>query len=339
MATTIAQQKAVAIAPKFTAAASAISSAITIFLITCRGNKKQTYHRLVLGMSICDLSASIAWFFTTWPIPRGTPGVYGAVGNQQTCSAQAFFAQFSISTVMYNASLAIYYVLVIVKGWFDDDIVKIEPLLHGNAIVWGLGTALASLGLNLFNQVGWDCWISAAPLGCQESWNSPDGTTTCARGDNGSLYQWAFYYAPLWFVIILVPCLLYCVYHDVKTQENKVQQYRTSPSTTATVSNHKRIAGQAAAYTGAFIITWFFPTIFQLVIVTSQTFPFPLLFLTAFFVPIQGVFILITFIRPAYIRYRVANPDQFFLGAWFRVLRQELGKRNDNRSNTNTSSV
>eukprot|EP00585_Thalassiosira_rotula_P003164 CAMPEP_0196133584 /NCGR_PEP_ID=MMETSP0910-20130528/2751_1 /TAXON_ID=49265 /ORGANISM="Thalassiosira rotula, Strain GSO102" /LENGTH=329 /DNA_ID=CAMNT_0041393327 /DNA_START=80 /DNA_END=1069 /DNA_ORIENTATION=- len=329
MATTVGQQMAVAIAPKFTAAASAISSTTTIFLITCRSSEKRTYHRLVLGMSMCDLSASAAWFFTTWPIPRGTPGVYGAMGNQQTCSAQAFFAQFSLSTVMYNASLAIYYVLVIVKGWADHDIVKIEPFLHANAIAWGLGTGLASLALTLFNPVGWDCWLSAAPLGCQESWNSPDGTTTCERGDNGSIYQWAFYYAPLWFVIFFVACLLYWVYHNVSAHETHMQasyQGLLSQIPSTATSNHKKIARQAAAYVGSFFFTWLFPTIFQLVIVTMGNPPWILLFLTALFVPIQGVFILVIFIRPAYLKYRRAHPEEFFIAAWFRMMRQEIAK-------------
>lgn len=354
MATTLAQQKAVAIAPKFTAFASAVGSAITCFLILRRGasgsssgggSKKRTYHRLVLGMSMCDFSASVAWFFTTWPIPKGTLGVYGAVGNQQTCSAQAFFAQFSLSTVMYNATLCVYYVLVIVKGWKDEDIVKIEPFFHGHAIAWGLGTGLASLGLTLFNQVGWDCWISAAPLGCQESWNSPDGTTTCVRGDNGSLYQWAFYYAPLWFVIVLVSGLMYWVYHTVKAQEKAMDKYKVSVASnsnsndngngdrglrrhpsSAQLSNYKRIQRQAFFYVGAFFVTWFFPTIFQLVIVISGKFPFPLLFLTALFVPIQGLLNLVVFIRPTFMRYRSAHPDEFFLPAWFRMLWQELKK-------------
>ena len=362
MATTLAQQKAVAIAPKFTAFASAVGSAVTCFLILRRGSgssssgsKKRTYHRLVLGMSMCDFSASVAWFFTTWPIPQGTPGVYAAVGTQQTCSAQAFFAQFSLSTVMYNATLCVYYVLVIVKGWKDEDIVKIEPFLHGHAIAWGLGTGLASLALTLFNQVGWDCWISAAPLGCQESWNSPDGTTTCVRGDNGSLYQWAFYYAPLWFVIVLVSGLMYWVYHTVKAQEKAMDKYKVSAVGTssgndngneddeiggssrkpgqlrrqpsvAQLSNYKRIQKQAFFYVGAFFVTWFFPTIFQLVIVISGKFPFSLLFLTALFVPIQGLLNLIVFIRPTFMRYRRAHPDEFFLSAWFRMLWQELKK-------------
>ena len=367
MATTLAQQKAVAIAPKFTAFASAVGSAITCFLILRRrgsgsggsGSKKRTYHRLVLGMSMCDFSASVAWFFTTWPIPKGTLGVYGAVGNQQTCSAQAFFAQFSLSTVMYNATLCVYYVLVIVKGWKDEDIVKIEPFFHGHAIAWGLGTGLASLALTLFNQVGWDCWISAAPLGCQESWNSPDGTTTCVRGDNGSLYQWAFYYAPLWFVIVLVSGLMYWVYHTVKTQEKAMDKYKVSVASnsntssndngngdrrlrrqpsTAQLSNYKRIQKQAFFYVGAFFVTWFFPTIFQLVIVISGKFPFSLLFLTALFVPIQGLLNLIVFIRPTFMRYRRAHPDEFFFPAWFRMLWQEL-KKDDNTAGRHSSTA
>ena len=40
-----------------------------------------TYHRLVLGLSVGDLFASIAWFLTTWPIPADTENVYGAVGT------------------------------------------------------------------------------------------------------------------------------------------------------------------------------------------------------------------------------------------------------------------
>jgi len=101
---------------------------------------------------------------------------------------------------MYNASLAVYYVMVIVKGYKNKEVEKIEPLFHINAILWGAGTAFASLGLTLFNQVGWDCWISAAPLGCKESWTlEPGEVTTCERGDNGSLYQWAFYYAVSYF--------------------------------------------------------------------------------------------------------------------------------------------
>jgi len=56
------------------------------------------------------------------------------------------------------------------------------------------------------------------------------------------------------------------------------------------VTYHARIRLQAFHYVGAFYVAWFFPTIFQLVIVSSGKFPFPLLFLTAFFVPCQVIY-------------------------------------------------
>ena len=331
MTLTLAQQKAVAIAPKFTAGLSALGSALTCFLILWPKRKCKTYHRLVLGMSLCCLSSSVAWFFTTWPIPRGTPDVFGAVGTEQTCSAQAFFAQFSLSAVMYNASLSVYYVLVIVKGWSDERILKVEPIFHLHSITWGLGTALASIGLTLFNQVGWDCWIGPHPLGCKESWKN-NGMTTCSRGNNGTLYQWAFYYAPLWAVIVAVTVLMYWVYWTVRKQERIMERYlptsiagAPAASDRERVKRSRQIANQAAYYVGAFFVTWLFPTIFQLVLVTSGRLYFSLLFLTAFFVPIQGLLNLIVFMRPKYLRYVKNNPNQSFIFAWFRMMQAELG--------------
>lgn len=88
---TLSKQMAVAIAPKFTAASSAFGSLLIVLFIhrerrrqTVMENRNKvfpTYFRLVFGMSVCDISASVAWFFTTWPIPQGTPGVYGKICN------------------------------------------------------------------------------------------------------------------------------------------------------------------------------------------------------------------------------------------------------------------
>ena len=338
MASTLAQQMAVAIAPKFTAGLSALGSLVTCFLILrpktkggrqASSNKSGTYHRLVLGMSLCEISSSVALFFTTWPIPRGTPGVYGAVGTQGTCNAQGFFSQFKISSVMYNASLSVYFVLVIVKKWRDDRILKVEPLVHLHAMAWGLGTALASIFLTLFNDLTWNCWISASPMGCEESWKN-DGVTTCVRGDNGSLYRWAFYFGPVWVVIMLVTILMYWVYYTVRTQERRMSLLQQSiPNGAADRDLSKKTAIQAAYFVGAFYVTWFFPITFHLVLVTSGNVYFPLLFLTSFFVPIQGLLNLIVFVRPKYGRYVKNNPHQFFLLAWFRMILVELGCRKE----------
>jgi hypothetical protein len=90
------------------------------------------------------------------------------------------------------------------------------------------------------------------------------------------------------------------------------------------MSKHKRVQNQAFMYVGAFLVTWFFPTLFQLVIVIAGEFPFPLLLLTAIFVPIQGLLNLIVFVRPTFIRYRRANPDINTIVAWFQMLCTEI---------------
>jgi len=121
-------------------------------------------------------------------MPRGTPFVFGARGSTQTCTAQGFFAQIGVSSVMYNASLSTYYLLVIRYGWPESRIVKVEPLLHAIPLIFGFATMIAGLFLQLFNYGVWDCWIAPYPLGCEESWRN-GGKTTCERGDNASLYQ------------------------------------------------------------------------------------------------------------------------------------------------------
>jgi hypothetical protein len=101
-------------------------------------------------------------------------------------------------------------------------------------------------------------------------------------------------------------------------------------------SNSRKIAKQAAFFVGAFYAAWFFPTIFQIVLVTSGKIYFVLLFLTALFVPIQGLLNLIVFLRPKYIRYRKNCPDQFFLFAWTRLLRGQLAFRDNSRHGSTT---
>ena len=266
---------------------------------------------------------SIGFFCTTWPVPKGTPGIYGAVGNQGTCSAQGFISQFSLSTVMYNASLSLYYVFVIVKKMKDDRIRRVEPFFHATAIGLGLTTAISGVALKLFNPVGWNCWLSSAPMGCTQSYASPDGTTNCIRGDNSSLYRWGFYYAPLWFAIACETYLMYQVYTYVKVQEQKIERY-TRDSSVARMVRTKRTSRQALAYVGASYATWFFPTVFQIIVVVHKPL-YPLLLITAMFIPIQGMLNLVVFIRPTYVRYRGDHPEGSFLSAWFRMIGVELG--------------
>ena len=121
---------------------------------------------------------------------------------------------------------------------------------------------------------------------------------------------------------------MYWVYAHVRNQENQMNKYASSTTISEErkkqMTHQRRVKNQAAMYVGAFLITWLFPTLFQLVIVIAGKFPYPLLLLTAIFVPIQGLLNLIVFIRPKFMRYKEKNPGTNMIVAWFQMLYLEV---------------
>lgn len=121
----------------------------------------KTYHWLVLGMSIFDISSSLAWMFSTWPIPkedddRGASGVYGAQGNEATCKAQGFFLQLGfVGSTAFNASLTIFFVLSIVWNCPDTKLHKLRIWLLGVPTL--LALALASAGIPYYDYLNVVC--------------------------------------------------------------------------------------------------------------------------------------------------------------------------------------
>eukprot|EP00986_Skeletonema_menzelii_P007128 scaffold2761_cov137-Skeletonema_menzelii.AAC.9 len=119
-----------------------------------------------------------------------------------------------------------YYLITIRNGRFKSQqkLSKLEPFLHIIPLGFGLGTAIVSLALNLFNYGLWDCWIAPYPQGCEESWRN-NGSTTCTRGDNASLYQWLFDLIPKWASILLVAINMALVYIFVRNQEIRTERW------------------------------------------------------------------------------------------------------------------
>lgn len=110
------QQKWLAIAPKFkfTAALSIFGTFYVIQnVLRSKRKRRLVYHRILVCISSIDLVIGISMFLSTWPIPKGTVGIYGALGTTATCTAQGFFLQFAIMAPLYNAALSLYYLLMI----------------------------------------------------------------------------------------------------------------------------------------------------------------------------------------------------------------------------------
>ena len=141
MSFSTSQQVSLSLIPHFTGALSILGSAYVVQdVLKSRERRGKVYHRLLLGMSTCDIiNTGFGTFLSTWPIPSDTPNdlVWGAVGTRKSCNFQGFFVQTAISIPAYNASLAIYYMLVIVYNWKDEKMRRVEPLMHVIAIAVG----------------------------------------------------------------------------------------------------------------------------------------------------------------------------------------------------------
>ena len=352
----LSQQKALAIFPKFLALASLCCSLYIAWDIlfrvrtrrhTTSNTRLKVYHELVLGMSVTDAMASTAWFFATWPIPPEAFPIWGASGTQETCSAQGFFTQLSIATVLYTGCLAIYFFLVIHRGWKETDLrhYKVSIAAHTICSGFALATCIASLALGLFNPIGWDCWIAALPPGCDESWEH-QGKSTCTRGDNASLYQWVFFYIPIYITIFSITIIFAIILRKFRKQERihqlrdqsfhiASQQFTQSKPTESTISapQHSRwkrlfrnkkhnttatnttilrtsagqqrlrdLQMQSVCYILSFFATWTFPTILRIHELTGDTVYYHFVMLSATFVPSQGLFNALVYLRPQYIQ-------------------------------------
>jgi hypothetical protein len=251
-----AQVMAGALCPKFTAIASVVGSSLIIRdVIQIRKNRSDslsTRHRLLAGMSICDILSSSAWFLTSWPIPEEMPLGIWNVGTKLTCSAQGFFVQLATGTAIYNACLALYYLLVIRYGWKDAYIAKrVEPWMHFVAVGFALSTGVAGLALDIFNPIGYySCFIAAYPPLCIQSYKNK-GPTDCIHGDNANIYQAAFWLVPACCIVVWLAVSMFLVYWKIRTTERGSSRFQSQPGRL-----QQRFALQAFLYVGAMLITW-----------------------------------------------------------------------------------
>jgi len=186
-------------------------------------------------MSFVDLLVSSVWFFTNMFIPSDVNEFPWALGNETSCSVQGFIVQFSISSVIYNAALSLYYVFIIKHKLRGPKLQRIEKWIHFVPIAFGLTTAISALKLDVYNFAVWDCWIAPA-----------------ANGDGEKLarsLQWGFFFAPLWCAIIFATTNMILVFLQVRKEEEESTEWlrrreqrptmanRRSTNTTALTSN------------------------------------------------------------------------------------------------------
>ena len=128
---------------------------------------------------------------------------------------------------------------MIVKGWRESRVKKIEKYLHALPICLGFGTAFASLGLKIYNSAGFFCWIG---------------------NDYNGIYRLAFMYAEVWAMMIFLPICMSIIYFHVLKQEKKLDRYSASFAQKKRKQS-KKIRNQAFLYVGCVYMTWIFFTV------------------------------------------------------------------------------
>lgn len=137
------------------------------FQATTRRRSASTYQYIILSISVFDISSSVAWMLSSWPSPvvqpdgHGPSATYGAKGNDMTCKTQGFFMELGfVGSSALNASLSIFYLLVIVYRYTDTRINKLLKWMIGVPVC--LVLFCASYGIPVYNSYEVACLVPSA---------------------------------------------------------------------------------------------------------------------------------------------------------------------------------
>ena len=154
---------------------------------------------------------SLAWLTASAPIPRydlwGEPErAPGAIGSTVSCKIQGFFLQLQVMSTFYNAVLSTYYLLVIVHGWSEARVARIQGWLHGVPLVAGLGLAFGALGF--YRSITIVCHLQVPPF--ESSW----------------FPVLFFVTVPTFIVTVAVTVMIVRVYVKVRNQQRTNDKWR-----------------------------------------------------------------------------------------------------------------
>jgi len=340
----INQLKFMAALPMISAPLSLIGSSLIVNIILKDWKRKLSgaYHRILLMFSIYDIISSFAMALSTLPSPVGTPGVWGAIGNTGTCTAQGFFLQTGAAVLYITMLLMLYYVLTVRYNMSEINFRKrIELYAHIIIISLSLVPSIIGATFGWFNNIGNICFIGSYPKGC-----NINSEVECERGENAFEILWlitgffaaiSFAFLPLSLIILTwtfwkqekemeqkyrfqldikldnaTPDNISCQNDDVIERKKRPQSRNEKWS-----KKQRKVRNQAICYAGAsfLCLSW---------ALLSRTYkgppPFILRCCAQFFFPMQGFFNFVNYSRPRITRLRKHNLAQSWLHAVYLIV-------------------
>jgi hypothetical protein len=220
---TLAQQVAITLAPAISGTLSILGSSCIMWMLLAENRKKlkSVKYRFLFALCVCDIINSLWFVFWSLPIPKDTPGVWGAMGNYESCNAQGFALQIGISGSFYNGALSLYFLKSVCSSMKDEQIAKrYEKWIHFVCLVWPVGTAIAAWQQDLYAFSGLGCWIASEPLRCHRR-----DDVDCIRGEDAYIYAWLYTGIPLILLCIFIAYSMGMIYMKVKNISHRAERW------------------------------------------------------------------------------------------------------------------
>jgi len=275
---------------------------------------------MVMGMCLIDIFSSIGLGANVTVAPSYMRNeVYPAYGNEVTCKIQGFLVTLGLCVPIYSCFLCLYYMFYIRYEVREDIFKKYEKYMHLTALSPPLSLGIVALVCNLYKSSGQTiCFI----LPVRKASEFPDYDKRIIKIVNILI--------AVGFVLIFIIIFgsMVAVYQTVRKQESTMEQYETfhrpvrristingivrndrnhrddTTNTTTGRSTHQETFVQSCLYVGGFLFTYL-PVFIMRFIRTTTSFPCNMM--VAFFVPLQGFWIFLTFIRPKFVALRNKN--------------------------------
>jgi len=154
------------------ASLSLIGSSTIVYKIVRKLERCKTtapYDRIMLGLSGCDILASITYAAAPFLLPKSTSQRVWAMGTDWTCSRLGFLTQLAcLWAVWYNALLSFYFLLT-VRFQVKPDVFRrrYEPWMHLSGAIFFPVTAIVGLAGDWYSEekLTMMCWIGEVPGG------------------------------------------------------------------------------------------------------------------------------------------------------------------------------
>jgi len=281
---------------------SLLGSCTIVFKILRGLARNQTttpYDRIILGLSSCDIIASITYAIGPFLLPRETSLRVWSFGSPGTCQALGFFNQFScIGAMYYNFILSFYYLLTVRFGVKRKEFQrKYELWMHLSALFFPISALIGYLGQWYAEQdLATSCWAKEAVVG---------------------YILGGVPVAVIFLTLIINNMVIYAYVRKTLNLNNGSPESSTGPTITLVQKHLKNEAAtQGFLYVGSFFVT--VTPVFTIQVLggilgytkDDQGDIYPLLVLNSMVLPLQGFFNVYIYLRPMYTRFRAANPDK-----------------------------